>query len=191
MRFTTLVAAAAPMVALAQAATFMITVGLNATNTYTPPTVPANVGDVIEFRFVGDNHTVTQSTFANPCMKMTPPGADSGFMPVAAGAAPATFNYTVTSTNPTWFYCQQGTHCQQGMVFAVNPTTTETYAMFKTNAMSSMPNSMSAMSSHSMSATSMMPSASTTKASGALGLYGGSAAFVATMSGLVAGLFLH
>jgi len=29
--------------------------------------------------------------------------------------------YTVKDTNPVWFYCQQTGHCQQGMVFAINP----------------------------------------------------------------------
>jgi len=28
---------------------------------------------------------------------------------------------TVTDTNPVWVYCRQANHCQQGMVFAVNP----------------------------------------------------------------------
>ena len=30
-------------------------------------------------------------------------------------------NYTVTSTNATWFHCTVPGHCQAGMVFAVNP----------------------------------------------------------------------
>lgn len=28
---------------------------------------------------------------------------------------------TIKDTNPIWVYCRQATHCQQGMVFAVNP----------------------------------------------------------------------
>jgi plastocyanin len=30
---------------------------------------------------------------------------------------------TVPDANPIWAYCKQGNHCQQGMVFAVNPGT--------------------------------------------------------------------
>lgn len=29
--------------------------------------------------------------------------------------------FTVVDGNPVWVYCRQGNHCQQGMVFAVNP----------------------------------------------------------------------
>ena len=29
--------------------------------------------------------------------------------------------FTVKDTNPVWVYCRQANHCQQGMVFAINP----------------------------------------------------------------------
>lgn len=29
--------------------------------------------------------------------------------------------FTVVDSNPIWVYCRQGNHCQQGMVFAINP----------------------------------------------------------------------
>ena len=45
-----------------------------------------------------------------------------------------TYNYTVTSTDPARFYCQSGTHCKNGMVFAINPTGEQTYDAFKANA---------------------------------------------------------
>jgi len=41
-----------------------------------------------------------------------PDGATSGF-PLA--------EFTVVDSNPIWVYCRQGNHCQQGMVFAINP----------------------------------------------------------------------
>jgi len=40
--------------------------------------------------------------------------------------------YTVKDTNPVWFYCQQTGHCQQEMVFAINPG--EKLAKFQENA---------------------------------------------------------
>jgi len=80
------------------------------------------------------NHTVTQSTLANPCQQ-APGGFDSGFVPVAAdnteGPFPAA-QFTVQDTNPVWVYCRQADHCQQGMVFAINPG--NDFATFKANA---------------------------------------------------------
>ncbi len=37
---------------------------------YTPDFVMAAVGDKIKFNFMAKNHTVTQSTFDKPCVKM-------------------------------------------------------------------------------------------------------------------------
>jgi plastocyanin len=57
-------------------------------------------------------------------------------MPVSAsntnGPFPAA-QFTVQDTNPVWVYCKQGNHCQQGMVFAVNPGTQ--FAAFQAAAM--------------------------------------------------------
>lgn len=39
----------------------------------------------------------------------------------------------VHDTSPTWVYCRQSGHCQQGMVFAVNPG--DKFAAFKAAAM--------------------------------------------------------
>jgi plastocyanin len=94
---------------------------------YTPDSVSANIGDIVEFMFYPKNHTVTQSTFAAPCTRAVSPqgqeGIDSGFMPVAPGTTTnnPTFAINVTTTSPLWFYCRQTGHCAQGMVFAVNP----------------------------------------------------------------------
>ena len=55
------------------------------------------------------NHTVTQSTFAEPCANMSDTGLDSGFQPVAADAT-SFMQYSFTMTNvsgPLWFYCRQ------------------------------------------------------------------------------------
>ncbi|KAF2759596.1 hypothetical protein EJ05DRAFT_437168 [Pseudovirgaria hyperparasitica] len=89
---------------------------------YNPESVKANVGDVIDFQFMPKNHTVTQSTFGKPCVKMEG-GADSGFMPNPDGKAGVSWKFTVPSTDPIWMYCKQktGNHCGVGMVFAINP----------------------------------------------------------------------
>ena len=45
-------------------------------------------------------------------------------VPVADDVTEADFpigNLLITDTEPTWVYCRQGNHCQQGMVFAINP----------------------------------------------------------------------
>jgi len=92
---------------------------------YTPNQVTANVGDVVVFSFRQKAHTATQSTLANPCQPLNG-GFDSGFVPVpdnnTAGPFPVA-TFTVKDTNPVWVYCRQANHCQQGMVFAINPGT--------------------------------------------------------------------
>ncbi|KAJ6608629.1 hypothetical protein B0H10DRAFT_2067459 [Mycena sp. CBHHK59/15] len=82
----------------------------------------ANVGDIVQFTFKQKNHTITQSTLGtSPCSPMDG-GFDSGFIPVAANATEFPLaQLTVQDTNPIWIYCRQTGHCQQGMVFAINP----------------------------------------------------------------------
>ncbi|VDC01174.1 unnamed protein product [Peniophora sp. CBMAI 1063] len=86
-------------------------------------------GDVVTFHFNPKNHTVTQSSFAQPCRPL-PGGFDTGFNnPVSIGAPLSgrpTFNFTVNGTGPVWVYCRQAqftnvSHCGQDMVFAINP----------------------------------------------------------------------
>ncbi|KAL1612234.1 hypothetical protein SLS60_000458 [Paraconiothyrium brasiliense] len=120
---------------------------------YSPESITANVGDMVQFVFMQKNHTATQSTFAEPCKAMEG-GKDSGFMPNADGKAGVTWNVTVETADPQCkqctinrtfelaansrqgFYCKQSTHCGVGMVFAINAATTgdKTMAVFKNNA---------------------------------------------------------
>jgi len=92
--------------------------------TFTPSRVSAQPRDTVVFTFHQKNHTVTQSSFAAPCIKLagsTPSGFDSGFMPVADNATRfPTWNLTVNNTAPIWAYCRQAGHCGKGMVFAIN-----------------------------------------------------------------------
>ena len=48
--------------------------------------------------------------------------ADTFAVPVAANSTVfPSWAVTVTVSTPLWFYCRQGTHCVQGMGFAINP----------------------------------------------------------------------
>ncbi|KAH9979035.1 hypothetical protein BGW80DRAFT_1282507 [Lactifluus volemus] len=105
-----------------------VTVG-NATGgtIFNPPYVNAAPGDKIDFQFNPKNHSVTQSSFQNPCTHLNN-GFDSDFHPVANASSwdLPTFWVTVNDTNPVWVYCRQaantaGSHCGKGMVFAINP----------------------------------------------------------------------
>jgi len=89
-----------------------------------PANISAPVGTLVTFYFpnFGISHSVTQSSFANPCTYLaanstsnTPAGFDSGLQ------TSATFTINVTDTNPIWFFCKQPTHCGLGMVGAINP----------------------------------------------------------------------
>ena len=51
--------------------THTVVVGGNSTLSFNPPEVSAAVGDVVVYQFVSKNHTVTQSSFAAPCLKQS------------------------------------------------------------------------------------------------------------------------
>ncbi|KAI9789686.1 MAG: hypothetical protein M1816_005861 [Peltula sp. TS41687] len=105
---------------------------------YTPNTINAAVGDMVNFTFMSTNHTATQSTFDKPCVKMAN-GADSGFLPNPNNTVvPApSFMFEIKNTAAIWFYCKQktGNHCGKGMVFSINPTAEKSHEMFKQMAM--------------------------------------------------------
>ncbi|KAH8155871.1 uncharacterized protein LAJ45_00883 [Morchella importuna] len=116
-------------------ATHTVTVGGTAGLVYAPSQIVAAVNDVVQFVFMSQNHTVTESTFALPCNKKAADAPDSGFManPNNTIVPAPTWEYTVTGTEATWWYCKQrtGTHCGKGMVFAINPTVEKTFDTFK------------------------------------------------------------
>ncbi|KAH7408551.1 Cupredoxin [Phaeosphaeria sp. MPI-PUGE-AT-0046c] len=90
---------------------------------FVPETVTAAEGDTVTFRFWPKNHSVAQSTFAQPCAPMNN-GFWSGFVPTTSTEKVAdwTFTYEVKNASaPVWFYCTQGQHCQAGMVGVINP----------------------------------------------------------------------
>lgn len=72
-------------------------------------------GDVIAVTF-GAGHDLVQSTFADPCQAMEG-GIYSGPSPSQGDV----FSFEVNSTDPMWFFCSIGQHCQSGMALAINP----------------------------------------------------------------------
>jgi plastocyanin len=163
MRFTA-VSAFLGLAACVSAATINVTVAENGTLTFTPSSVTANNGDVVAFQFVAGNHTVTQSSFTDPCTMLTTPtlGIDSGFQPVSANATMVPqYSFSVTNaSSPLWFYCRQARHCEAGMVFAVNPTADNTFDAFKARAMGT--NTTSSSTGSVPSQTGSVPSPSAT-----------------------------
>jgi len=107
----------------------VVTVGnTNGSLTYSPDSITASKGDMVQFQFMPKNHTVTQSNFDNPCepvsMHSNVTGVFSGFMPVAAtDTSIPTYTILINNTNPMWIYCAQGKHCQSGMSMVINENT--------------------------------------------------------------------
>jgi plastocyanin len=150
---------------------------------YNPSSVNANPGDVVVFEFQQKNHTATQSTLANPCTPM-PGGFNSGFIPVDATNTAGPFpqaQFTVQDTNPVWVFCQQTGHCQQGMVFAINPGTQ--FSQFQAAANSSGSAAASGSPYGSPTASAATPSGTTTDHKVVVG---GSAGLVYTPSNITA-----
>ncbi|KAJ8521926.1 hypothetical protein ONZ45_g1428 [Pleurotus djamor] len=108
-----------------QPAQHVITVGADGQLAFSPSNIQAAVGDTVTFEFRPKNHTVTQSSFSNPCRPLgdttSQQGFRSGFQPVAADASTfPTFQITINDTAPIWGYCGQTNHCGAGMVFSIN-----------------------------------------------------------------------
>ncbi|MCJ1394101.1 hypothetical protein MMC18_006979 [Xylographa bjoerkii] len=101
---------------------------------FTPNSVTAAVGSLVQFQFHPMNHSVVQSTFANPCIPInnimpSVKGIFSGFQ-ATTGVTTPIFTILINDTQPIWYYCSQGMHCQLGMVGVINPPTNETVTQF-------------------------------------------------------------
>ncbi|KAJ8075042.1 hypothetical protein PM082_019369 [Marasmius tenuissimus] len=95
--------------------------------------------DQIVFEFRSGSHSVVESTFGRPCTP-EPGGFDSGMKTVPDNFdvdAPGlpTVTLVVKDSQPIWLFDQAGGTCNQGGVFAVNPTGSQTPGAFKDNAM--------------------------------------------------------
>jgi plastocyanin len=126
MQFTTLALTALASLASAQK-TWSVAVAMNGSLTFSPNKLVAQPGEFVQFQFHAGNHTVTQSTFDQPCQPIgqtsNVTGFHSGFLPAAASAEMGmlpTYTIQINSTGPLWLYCAQGKHCGNGMVMVIN-----------------------------------------------------------------------
>jgi len=194
---TTLLAA----VCAVNAANIVVDVGFNSMLAFSNNSITAAVNDTISFVYQSGNHSVTQSTFANPCTRKAG-GFGSGFHSAASAAQ---FTITVNDTKPIWYYCGQTqplVHCHLGMVGAINAATTgnATFAAFQSAAKALASSSSSSASAASSTGTasdstasgdSSSPSAtSTSTASGAAMQIGASSMGALTAMALLVGLAL-
>jgi len=132
------------------------------------------------------NHTVTESSFAEPCVPMaanltseTRPGQKSGFVPVTTDTEfRPVYNLIVNDTKPIWIFCGQKPHCSKGMSMVINQNDTsgKTLEMYKAAAAQILLDDTSAAA----------PAASSTSAanSAAESVYGGDAASTVTPAAL-------
>ncbi|KAF9484795.1 hypothetical protein BDN70DRAFT_56073 [Pholiota conissans] len=110
---------------------------------YDPPQLLTGVNDTVTFIFAGDNHTVTQSSFDNPCSPLAG-GFDSGIVINSnsnSSNAPSPM-WTIRITNssePIYFHCETGDHCKDGMVGVINPPNNQAFMQFQSSAMIATP----------------------------------------------------
>ncbi|TVY94434.1 putative GPI-anchored cupredoxin, partial [Lachnellula willkommii] len=101
----------------APAATHTVSVGADGFN-FSPNQVFANVGDIIEYRFYPQNHSVARAAFgSNPCI----PYEDTG------PGRPPIYSLPINDTDPVFFYCSAPGACLEGMVGVINPNSSWTY----------------------------------------------------------------
>jgi len=140
MQFKILAVATLLAGAVSASTTHVVKVGANGTLTFTPDSVVAAVGDIVEYHFYGKNHSVVQGGFTTPCQTgSVTDGFFSGFHPVSgSGQGPQVFQVTVADTTPIWVFCSQTlpvAHCPRGMVSAINaPTSGKTLAAYAAGA---------------------------------------------------------
>lgn len=124
---------AAGLAALAAADTIKITA--QSDNSFSPNSVTAKQGDIIEFHFQPKNHSVVAGDYKYPCSPV-PIGSGffSAFVAAESGEADKVFRVTVNNTNPLPFYSSQGDECPKGMVGIINPTDKESLDDYKKRA---------------------------------------------------------
>ncbi|KAF8330985.1 hypothetical protein F5887DRAFT_76369 [Amanita rubescens] len=101
-----------------QAPTINVQVGPNNQQVFQPQIVNASNGEIIQFIFFPGTHTVTQSSFDQPCTRN---GFNSGQISVNQNQQQyPTFQIQVNDNQPIYIYSGADNDCQNGMVFAVN-----------------------------------------------------------------------
>ncbi|PHH80127.1 hypothetical protein CDD83_3794 [Cordyceps sp. RAO-2017] len=113
----------------------VIRVTAQSDNSFNPSTVIAKRGDVIEFHFQPNNHSVVSGSYESPCSPMQlGSGFYSGFLSCQGGEAGRIFRVTVRSEDPMPFYSSQGDECPRGMVGLINPNGQKTLDEYRTRA---------------------------------------------------------
>ncbi|GAB1210952.1 hypothetical protein ATERTT37_000062 [Aspergillus terreus] len=101
---------------------------------YSPHSITADVGDVIEFQFYPRNHSVVKADYLAPCVPASGSVFYSGpfnhfneYNGQLVGPAPSWY-LVVNDTQPTFFYCTAIDSCiKNGMVGVINPNETMTW----------------------------------------------------------------
>ncbi|KAI0293273.1 hypothetical protein BC826DRAFT_969272 [Russula brevipes] len=106
---------------------------------FEPPRINATEGDIVEFTFVINNHTVTESESIYDACTPKYHGIDSGFQPVPKGATAdylPVWNLTLTSVSFSPFRCcgHASQPLRQGHGFAINAGD-DAFAEFQKNAL--------------------------------------------------------
>lgn len=113
-----------------------VTVGANSQLQFSPNNFNANPGDTVEFQFFGSQHSVAQGQFPSPCSPANGSAFFSGLISTT-GSGPNANVWTVkiNDTNPIYFYCTVPTHCESGMVGAINAPVGQSLASYQAAAM--------------------------------------------------------
>lgn len=83
---------------------------------FVPFAMQADAGDKIQFTWMANNHGVTKSSMIGICNATM----DKPFKSPVQNAS-ATFETTVDTTEPMFYYCPVGNHCTSGMYGIINP----------------------------------------------------------------------
>lgn len=191
MRFS-LAALALASVSSVLAVDHLVLVGDGGALAFNPTSVTVAAGDTVSFEFRAKNHSVTQSTFVNPCALMTTPkqGVDSGFQ-ATSNTTTSFAQWKITIDDPSaplWFFCAQTNpknHCQAGMVFAINPTAEKSFDAYLQNALNSATGGTGG-SSSSTTAAGLSTTTGTTTAAGFTTSSTGAAGALTTSLGSIA-----
>jgi len=124
--------AAAPSAPPSTSSQINVDVAFQGQLVFNPATITASNGTTITFYFpAGDTpHSVTQSTFADPCSPLTG-SSGTGFDSGLTSAKQFTLQVT-DDTQPVWFFCKSPTHCGMGMVGSINaPSSGDTFDKYQ------------------------------------------------------------
>jgi plastocyanin len=98
------------------AAVHFVEVGNNGSLVFVPERTPAEKGDTVVHLYA--THNVVQGDFSSPCT----PNADGFYSGPYSDSDRGRLRFVVnvTNTDPIYYYCSVGKHCQLGMVGGIN-----------------------------------------------------------------------